>query len=448
MNNTTKIKTRFAPSPTGFLHIGNLRTAIACYLFTKKHNGEFILRFDDTDAERSREEYKTSILEDLNWLGFEINEQFKQTDRLELYKQKRDELIAKGKVYPCYETAEELNLQRKSQAARGVPPIYDRSALNLTEEQVKAYEAEGRKPYYRFLLGDEPIMWEDGTKGSIRYNERVFSDPVIYRANGMPTYVFCSVVDDVEMGITHIVRGEDHVTNTAVQTQIFKALGDKLPKFYHTSLFKSKEGKISKRIGGFEVKALREAGIESMALWNLVIKLGASSDNALYKTMDELIESFDLEGYGKAAVNYAYADLERLNARYVKTLSHKEALPRLKEMKLDYIDEDFWSSVSQNLNKISEIKEWWQICKEEVKIELNEEDRDFLRKTVALLPEKELNDEFYKEWIDLIKTETGRKGKLLFMPIRLALTGQEHGPDLKSMLPLIGREEIIKRLQS
>lgn len=447
MNTQKKIRTRFAPSPTGHLHIGNLRTAIACYLFTKKHNGEFILRFDDTDVERSREEYKDSILEDLNWLEFEVDAEYKQTDRLDLYNQKRDELIAQGKIYPCYETADELNLQRKSQAARGVPPLYDRAALNLTDEQIKAYKAEGRKPYYRFKLDDKPIKWEDGVKGSIRYNERAFSDPVVYRDNGMPTYVFCSVVDDVEMGITHIVRGEDHVTNTAVQTQMFMALTDELPKFYHTSLFKSKEGKISKRIGGFEVKSLKEAGIEPMAVWNMVIKLGASSDNAIYKTMDELVENFDLDNYGKSAVNYAFEDMERLNARYVKILSYQDVLPRLKEMEMNFISENFWESVKPNINKIEDTKEFWDICKGLKSAYISAEDRDFLKVAATVLPDREFDEEFYSEWISALKANSGRKGKLLFMPIRLALTGQEHGPDLKSLLPLIGREEIIERLK-
>ena len=299
---------RFAPSPTGFLHVGNIRVAILNFLFCQKFGGKFILRFDDTDNKRVKEEYRQTILDDFKWLGISYDDFFKQSDNLVKYKKAKEQLIANGRLYECFESEEEIKMQRKMQVASGQRPIYNRAALNLTAEQKQNFKNQGRKPYYRFLLEDKTVSWEDELKGKVTFEGRSFSDPVLIRENGVPTYTFCSVVDDIEHNISHIMRGEDHITNTAIQIQIFQALGGNEPKFIHFPLIKHNAGKISKRIGGFDIKSLREEGFEPLAIINLLSQIG-TSENIAYHDISKIIQKFDFKNFGKAAVNYDINDL-------------------------------------------------------------------------------------------------------------------------------------------
>ena len=438
------MKTRFAPSPTGFLHVGNIKTAIVAYLYAKKNKGDFILRSDDTDVKRDKEEYGEAIVRDLKWLGLNWDAFYKQTDRLSLYEEAKQKLIASGRIYPCYESSGDLKVMIKSMEARGVPPIYDRRALKLHPDQIAEYEKAGVKPYYRFLLEDKDVMWVDEVKGAVKYRGRNFSDPVVFRDNGMPMYTFASVVDDVDMEITHIIRGGDHVTNTAIQIQIFEALGAKIPQFAHMSLIKSSEGKISKRIGGFAIKDFRENSIEAMSIINCFAYLGTGKEE-VDSTWEELIENFNIGSFGKASTNFTRADLERINEKYLHNSTFKNIKPRLKEIGFDDVNEEFWDVAKHNIIKLPNISQWIDVCKKDFEVRINEDDVEFLKITGKYLPD-EINAETWKVWINDIKANTERKGKSLFMPLRKALTGYEHGPELKLFLKFIGREEILRRL--
>jgi len=441
----TKIITRFAPSPTGKLHIGNVRTALINWLYTKKHGGDFILRMDDTDLVRNKEEYKNSIIEDLKWLGLNWDESFNQLSRLEKYDQVKKELISKGRLYPCYETPEELEIKRKLQLSRGLPPIYDRAALKLSDQQIKQYEAQGRKPHYRFLIEDTEICWEDMIKGEIKYQGAKLSDPVIIRADGSMTYMLCSTIDDIEYEITHVIRGEDHVSNTAIQIQMFEAIGKAPPAFGHLSLVKSKDEKISKREGGFEISTLRNAkNIEPMAINSFLGFIGSSNTVHACKTMQELIDKFDISAYSKSPTTYMPEELELLNHKLVITYEYSDILEYLKENNLSDVDEKFWLAIRPNISKLSEIQDWWQIYHNPEKVSnLDQELLDIAAKFLPL----QITDSTWKEWTNEIAANSGKKGKELFMPLRLALTGRSNGPELKNLLPLLSRAEIISRLK-
>ena len=346
---------RFAPSPTGFLHVGNIRAAIINFLYAKKTGGKFLLRLDDTDVERVRDEYREMILTDMAWLNLKYDGLFKESDRLDKYEAAKNQLIASGRLYECFETAEDLNFQRKAQVASGISPIYNRAALNLNEEQKAALRAAGLKPHYRFLLEDKITTWDDRIKGKITYEGRHFSDPVLVRDNGVPTYTFCSVVDDVEYGITDIIRGEDHITNTAIQIQIFEALSAKSPHFAHLALVKASDGKISKREGGFDVKSLRNDGYEPMAIVNLLAQIGTSESLKIYKNFDDLIRDFDFSKFSKSSTNYDIAELETINQKLLLSLDFSEVSARLKEIGInDEISEKFWQTVKLNINFLHE----------------------------------------------------------------------------------------------
>lgn len=440
----TKIITRFAPSPTGKLHIGNVRTALINWLYAKKHNGQFILRMDDTDLVRSKDEYKDAIKTDLKWLGLDWDSEFNQLSRLDKYEKVKQELIEKNRLYPCYETPEELEIKRKLQLSRGKPPIYDRAALKLTQDQINVYEAQGRKPHYRFLINDAEIKWNDLIKGEIKYQGMHLGDPVIIRADGTMTYMLCSTIDDIEFEITHVLRGEDHVSNTAIQIQMFEALGSKPPIFGHMSLVKSKDDKISKRTGGFEIESLREDdNIEAMAINSFLTFIGSSMPVTACKHLEDLVAQFDVNSYSKSPTTYMPEELELINHKLVITYNFEDATSYLKDNNLEQIDEAFWLAVRPNLQKISDIKEWWQICSNPIKV--TPQDPELLVIAAKTLPE-EIIETTWKEWTKSIATASGRKGKELFMPLRLALTGKTSGPELKNLLPLLSRAEILKRL--
>ena len=439
MNKT--IKVRFAPSPTGYLHAGNVRTALVNYLFVKKAGGHFLLRIDDTDTERSKAEYEAAIKEDLAWLGIGWDSIEKQSTRFERYKEAAAKLTAMGRLYPCFETPEELDVQRKMQAARGLPPIYNRAALKLTDEQKEKYKAEGRRPHYRFLLNDEQVGWNDLIRGEMKFHATHMSDPVLVREDGVPLYTLASVVDDGDMDITHVIRGEDHVSNTAVQVQLYQALGYKVPQFAHMALLKTKEGELSKRIGGNDIRGLREAGILPMAICSLLARIGTSDAVEAIASMDALAEGFDFKKFGRAPANYDVAELEKLNEK----LLHQLPFAAIRD-KVSFADEAFWLSVRANLKNIGEAKMWWDIVHGDVESQLNHDDRAFIRSTAGLLPPAPWDESTYDTWLAAIKPTTPRKGKELFMPLRKALTGLDHGPELKKLLPLLGREKALARL--
>lgn len=447
-------KVRFAPSPTGFLHVGNIRAAIINFLYAKKFGGKFFLRLDDTDEQRVRDEYREMIFEDMKWLGLEFDDFFKQSSRLERYEEAKQKLLASGRIYECFETTEELNLQRKNQVASGIAPIYNRAALKLTKEQKEELRAQGIRPHYRFLLSDDSVAWDDKIKGLIRYDGRNFSDPVLIRAEdetgfGVPTYTFCSVVDDIDYEITDIIRGEDHITNTAIQIQIFEALGSKAPNFAHLALVKAMEGKISKREGGFDVKTLRLDGYEPMAIVSLLSQIGTSDPIRIFQNYDDLVQNFSFEKFSKSATNYDIAELSNINQKLLLASDFNQIESRAKKFSTKSgvkLNEEMWLALRSNINFLHEIESWLEIFKSGFRYQNSDENRDFLNKCSRVLPQDTENENAWNEWLAAIKNASERKGKDLFMPIRLALTGKEHGPELKFLVNLISREEILARL--
>ena len=442
-----KIKIRFAPSPTGKLHVGNVRTAVIVWLAARKLGGSFMLRLDDTDMERSKEEYAEAIQRDLKWLGLEWDEFARQRDRAARY----DELIQKlkddGRLYACYETPEELALKRKSLLSRGLPPIYDRAALDLTDDQKAVYEAEGRRPHWRFLLNHAPIEWHDLVRGDVKFEGKDLADPVLIREDGRPLYHLCSVIDDIDYDISHIVRGEDHVTNTAAHIQMFEALGAKAPACAHLSLISDAEGgKLSKRIGSLGIETLREEEkLHPMAILSYLALLGTSLPIEATKDRQELVEKFDFSNFSRSTPKFDVEDLYRLNTKLLHETSFDEIYEQLKDMGLAEVDQSFWQAVRPNLEKLEDIREWWRVANGPVQPDI--EDADFSAAAADLLPPAPWDESTWNTWISSVQEQTGRKGKQLFMPIRKALTGMEHGPELPVLLPLIGREKAERRLK-
>lgn len=443
----SKTITRFAPSPTGHLHIGNSRTALINWLYTKKYDGTFILRFDDTDLERSKQEYKKSIEEDLKFLGITWEQTFAQSTRLDRYKNIKSLLLQKKKLYPCFETQEELDIKRKLQLSRGLPPIYDRAALDLTLEQINDYIAQGRKPHYRFLMSHSQIAWDDMIKGPVKYEGKNLADPIVIREDGSMTYILCSVIDDIDYAITNIIRGEDHVTNTAIQIQIFESLGAAIPQFGHLSLVVSRDDKISKRIGGFEISSLRDKmGLEPMAINSFFALLGTSTDIVPCKNLKQLVEKFDINIFSKSPTTYLPEELERLNHKLLISLSFDEIKDRLRDIGAEDVDEKFWLAIRGNLQKLHEIKDWWNICYLPSKV--SGLDKAFLQQAASLLPSGPIHSESWSIWTKSIMEATGKKGKDVYLPLRLAITSMPSGPEMSVILTLLSKEEIIKRLNS
>lgn len=439
------IAVRFAPSPTGRLHVGNIRLALVNWLFARKMGGSFLLRLDDTDLERSRPEYADGIVEDLSWLGLTWDRFARESDRMDRYAEATDRLRETGRLYACYETAEELALKRKSRISRGLPPVYDRAGLRLTAEERARLEAQGRRPHWRFLLEHEPIEWNDLVRGPQRFEGSDLSDPVLLREDGRPLYTLTSVVDDADLAITHVVRGEDHVANTAVQIQIFRALGAPVPGFAHLPLLVDAEGQgLSKRLGSLAVGSLREEGVEPLALACLLAKLGTSDPIEPRGGLDELAAEFDFAKVSRATPRFDPEELDRLNARIVHAMPYEVAASRLAGLGLADVDARFWEAVRPNLRKLADVADWWRVAREPLVPVI--EDEGFTREAAALLPEEPWDEQTWASWVAAVKERTGRKGKALFLPLRLALTGREHGPELRNLLPLIGRERAEARL--
>lgn len=445
------VRVRFAPSPTGFLHVGNARTAIVTWLFCRANKGNFLLRIDDTDTERSLPEYEDAIRDGLTWMGLTWDQSFNQKDRNDRYNVVIEKLKADGRIYACYETAEELGLKRKTQLSRGVPPLYDRAGLKLTDEQKTAYEVQGRKPHWRFLLNDTVTEWNDLVRGPVAFKEREMSDPVVIREDGRPLYHLCSVIDDFDTDITHIVRGEDHVSNTACHIQMFEAISkvegkDYRPEFAHLPLISDAEGgKLSKRLGSLSVKGVKEEeGLEAMALVSLMGRLGSSDPIEPFNSLDPLIAGFDLSKFSRNTPKFDVEELYRLNAKILHQMDFASVKDRLAALDLSGIDENFWNAVRPNLTKLSDIKEWWDVTHNPVTAEIA--DPSFTAAAADLLPPAPWNETTFTTWINSVKEQTGKKGKELFMPIRVALTGMEHGPELPVLLPLLGPEKVKQRL--
>lgn len=417
------------------------------WLFAQRHGGYYLLRIDDTDQERSKPEYEAGIYDSLTWLGITWDELAHQSKRLDRYTVLIEQLRGSGRLYACYETPEELALKRKSQLAQGLPPKYDRAALSLSDTQKSKYEAEGRKPHWRFKLEMRQIEWTDLIRGEVNFDANDMSDPVLIREDGTPLYHLCSVIDDIDFGITHIVRGEDHVSNTAMHIQMFEALGAKPPKFAHLPLVSDAEGgKLSKRLGSMSIRDLRdEIGLEPLAIASLLARLGTSEPIEAFNTYRPLIETFDFAKFSRGTPKFDPDELLRLNKKIIHQMTYGEVRTRLAQMGLEQLDEAFWIAVRANLEKISDVREWWDVAKGPVTPRID--DPEFAGKAVELMPAEPWSKDTWKQWTDAIKAATGRKGKDLFMPLRQALTGMDHGPELGDLLPLIGAEKARTRLQ-
>jgi glutamyl-tRNA synthetase len=437
---------RFAPSPTGYLHIGNARPALLNALFARRTGGRFLLRLDDTDAERSTEVFADAIREDLSWLGIEPDLFARQSARKAQHDAAADRLRAAGRLYPCYETPEELDRRRKRQLGRGQPPIYDRAALRLSAEERAALEAEGRRPHWRFLLEARTVTWDDLVRGPAHVDCASLSDPVLIRADGSYLYTLPSVVDDADLGVTHVIRGEDHVTNTGVQVQIFEALGAPVPIFGHHNLLTTADGEgLSKRLGHLSLRGLREAGYEPAAVRSLAVLTGSAESVRAVPDLDTLAQLVDLSEISRAPARFDPAELDGLNARLVHAMDFAEVAGRLADLGIPSQNaEAFWLAVRANLGRVMEAADWWRVTAGPVEPIITEP--AVIAAARESLPPEPFGPETWRAWTAAIKNRTGAKGRGLFMPLRLALTGLEHGPDLAGLLPLIGRERAARRL--
>ncbi|HET8725920.1 MAG TPA: glutamate--tRNA ligase [Alphaproteobacteria bacterium] len=440
------VAVRFAPSPTGLLHVGNARTALVVWLFARKAGGSFLLRLDDTDLERSTPEFAEAIERDLAWLGLVWDRFVRQSDRTARHDAAIRRLKEDGRLYPCYETLEELALKRKSRLAQGLPPIYDRAALQLTAADRARLEAEGRRPHWRFRLEPGAIEWTDLVRGPVRFDAADLSDPVLVREDGRPLYHGSSVVDDIDLRITHVVRGEDHVANTALHVQMIRALGGEPPAFAHLPLIADAAGQgLSKRLGSLSLQALREEeGVEPMAVASLLAKLGTSDPVEPHHSLDSLVQEFDWAKFSRATPKFDVEDIFRLNARILHDMPYAAAAERLSVLGLPPVGEAFWHAVRPNLSRLADIVEWWRVATGPI-LPVRE-DPAFAERAAALLPPEPWGEETWSRWTGAVKEATGAKGKALFQPLRQALTGLDHGPELKTLLPLIGRERAVKRL--
>ena len=433
---------RFAPSPTGRIHIGNARTAILNWLMAQKTGGQFVLRYDDTDVARSTQEFADGIATDIDWLGIRPARVEWQSKRFGRYDEVAERLRGEGRLYPCYETADELDRKRKRQEARKLPPVYDRAALKLTDEERAKLEAEGRKPHWRFKLDGHVVEWNDMVRGPQHIDTSSLSDPVLVREDGSYLYTLPSVIDDIDFGITHVIRGEDHVVNTAVQIEITEALGAKPPTYAHHSLLIGADGKgLSKRLGSLSIGSMREGGLEPMAVVSHAALLGTSDNIHPCADYAELVEGFDLDKLSRAPARFDEAELVHLNAK----LLHHLPWDAVKDRSAGD-SEAFWLAVRGNIEKLSDADVWRNVVGGAIAPVVAPEDAEFIAAARTLLPPEPWDATTWKTWTEAVKAATGRKGKPLFMPLRLALTGLDHGPELAQLLPLIGRETAVVRL--
>ena len=430
--------TRFAPSPTGYIHVGNLRTALMNYLIARKTGGTFILRLDDTDQERSKKEYADGIMEDLDWLGLHWDRIERQSDRLDRYRTVANELRGRDALYEVFETPVELDLKRKKQLNMGRPPVYDRSGLRLTPTERDALRAE-RAPYWRFLLDQKRTEWTDGILGDVSIDTASVSDPVLIRADGQILYTFASSVDDVDMGVTHIVRGADHVTNTATQIQIMHAMGAGHPAFAHHSLLTGAKGEeLSKRLGTLALRDLREAGVAKEALLSMMARLGSSRPVELMMSLDEIADGFDLSTFGASPTKFDAEDLWPLTRDRNHHLPYGAVADRIRALGVpDAMAERFWLATRANVTRLDELAGWWALVRDGAVPLVADEDRAFVDQALPLLPPPPYGADAWSNWTAAVKDATGRKGRALFLPLRKALTGRETGPEMADLMPLM-----------
>jgi len=428
------------------MHVGNARVALVNWLFARASAGRFLLRLDDTDKARCEDSYAAAIEEDLEWLGLGWDGFSRQSDHLKKYDKACASLRETGRLYPCYETPDELALKRKSLLSRGQPPLYDRAALGLSDAEREKLEAEGRTPHWRFKLEGGEVAWDDLVHGPLSFDGANLSDPVLLREDGSYLYMLPSTVDDAAMEVSHVVRGDDHLANSAVQIQLFEALGATAPRFAHLPLLKDAEGgELSKRLGSLSLRDLREDGIEAMAVNSLLASLGTSEAVREHGSLEELVGTFGFAKFSRNPPKFGYDELERLNGRILHLLPFDQVAPRLSEMEMAEADQAFWMAVRPNLAHLGEAKEWWRVCHGEVTPVI--EDGEFAAAAGTLLPEGYWDEASWGEWTKAVAEKTGRKGKELFKPLRLALTARDHGPEMKALLPLMGRERVEARLR-
>ena len=438
--------TRFAPSPTGLLHLGNIRTALINWLYARTQNGKFILRIDDTDQERSKDEYISKIKYDLEWLGIDYDDTFNQSSRFERYREQFEKLKADGRIYPCYETPEELERKRKLQMASGGKQVYDRSSLSLTDEEKRAYEDDGRKPHWRFLLQTERLKWNDLLKGELDIDLTSLSDPVLFREDGVPLYTFSSAVDDIDYNITNVIRGDDHTSNTAVQIEIINAIDKNRITFAHHALLKASSGdKLSKRDNVISIDSFRKSNLEPLAILSLLATIGTSQSIELKDSLNQIISEFKLETISTSPGRIEIDVLNALNKKQVQKLNFDEVSERLKNIN-EKIDEKFWNTIRSNLETVEGVKQWSDIVFDSKLIEA--EDKEYIKSAMELIPDDPWDENTWELWTSAIKEKTGRKGKELFLPLREAFTGMSHGPEMKLLIQLIGREKILERVKT
>lgn len=437
------VTVRFAPSPTGKLHVGNVRAALWNWLFARKEGGQFILRIDDTDLERSTKAYEDGIKADLAWLGLDFDGTFNQSERFDDYNAAASKLKDAGLLYACFETAEELDRKRKLQRARGLPPVYDRAGLSYTDEQLAQFNDEGRKPHWRFKVSQQPVVWEDLIRGTTTVDTASVSDPVLIREDGQFLYTLPSCVDDIDKNISHVVRGEDHVTNTAVQIELIRALGAEPPRFAHHSLLVGADGEgLSKRLGSLSIEAMRSDGLEPGAITSLLAKLGTSDPVVAERDLGTLAKNFSFKSAGRAPARFDPSDLDMLNGKLLHETPYNLVESRLKDLG---VTEALWLAVRGNISRINDATLWQAIVEGEIEPVI--EDADFAEKAAALVPDEPLNDDSWGAFTNALKEETGAKGKKLFMPLRLALTGQPRGPEMGPLFALIGATKARARLR-
>ena len=439
------VVTRFAPSPTGRLHVGNLQQALRNWLFARAHGGRFVLRIDDTDAGRSEERFVDAIRADLDWFGLDRDAEARQSARVDRYEARFRALVEAGRLYPAFESAQELDLKRKVLLGRGLPPVYDRAALGLSEAERARLEADGVRPHWRFRLDhDQPLRWDDLVRGPQLFDPATMSDPVVRRADGSWLYMLPSAIDDVELGVTHVVRGEDHVSNTALQLQMFDEMGAPPPRFAHTALLTGTEGKLSKRLGSLGVDHFREQGVEPAALRALLARLGSSDPVEAVPDVAPLVEGFAFEKFGRAPARFDEAELAQVNARIVHQLPFEAVAGRVPAG----MDATAWAAVRPNLARVADAAQWWAVIEGPVVAEAAAEDRAYLAEAAGAAVEIDWAGDPWHALTEVLKARTGRKGRALFLPLRRALTGLDHGPDMAALLPLIGRERALARLRA
>jgi glutamyl-tRNA synthetase len=438
---------RFAPSPTGRLHVGNVRTALMNWLFVREKRGKFILRIDDTDTSRSTDAYVSGIKDDLNWLGLDWDHTFNQSDRFQTYISIAEKLKKNGLLYACYETSEELDRQRKLQRVQGKPPIYNRSGLELTSHQKTAYEDEGRRPHWRFRLSGAIVTWNDMVRGNQIVDTSSLSDPVLIRGDGTFLYTLPSVVDDIDKNITHVIRGEDHVTNSGAQIEVFKALSKHIPTFAHTPLLVGKDGKgLSKRLGSLSMEELKSQGLEPLAICSLLGKIGTSDSIEPRASMNILTSEFSFSKIGRAPARFDEAELELLNGKLLNELSYKDVSAKLSEIGI-IASKDFWELIRSNILKMNDAILWNEIIFKDIQGQINEEDKDFCFGAAEMLPSS-ITYNTWSEWTNALKIKYNRKGRNLFMPLRKALTGLDKGPEMAKLIVLLGSDKARERLRN